>query len=151
MSTIADAVAWSGSGTTLSLFAIYSNVPPTGELTSLALPEFRLRRYVLEDEAWLLGGRWVVEYDFHFGSLPSNLPQRLEALLQWARSGGAVVAWFGFEGSFHFEHVLTVDVANQIYAIADSEGIEIAEDQDIQSTSWQARVARAGAHARATR
>ncbi len=151
MGTIEDALTWSGAGATLSLFAVYGDEPPPGDLTSLGLPEFRLRRYVLDDDTRVLGGGSVVEYDLHFERLPSNLRECLGILLGWARFSGAVVAWFGFEGSFHFEHLLTGDIANQIYALADAEGVAHADDRDLTSASWRDRVVRAGGRTGAAR
>ena len=144
MGTIVDAITWSGSGATLSLFAVYPQTPPHVDPGALGLPEFHAQTYLLDDEAGLLGGGSLVEYDFHFASVPADLRKCLRTLLDWARASGAIVTWFGFEGSFHFEHLLTEDVANQVYALADNEGIALAEDQDLESVTWRERVVRAG-------
>jgi hypothetical protein len=132
---------------TLSLFAVYTEELPVGDQTGLTLPGHRLRTYVLDDEDRVLGGRTVVEYDVHLSSLPLNLGGCLSMLLAWAHSSGAVVAWFGFEGSFHFDHLLTGDIANQVYALVDAEGVALADSQDLTSAFWRARVERAGVRA----
>jgi len=53
------------------------------------------------------------------------------------------VAWFAFEGSFNFFHLLTGDIANQVYAVMDSEGWAIVSVATLSSEAWQERVVRA--------
>lgn len=59
-----------------------------------------------------------------------------------------MVAWAAFEGSFSFDHLLTADIANQVYAVADTRGAAVAvDDQARASAAWADRVARARAAA----
>jgi hypothetical protein len=116
MRTIADAIAWSGSGATLSMFVVSKGGslldPPA---LSLEIVPTRTRTYILDDEDNVLGGRRVVEYDLAFAEVPSKLDVLLTGCLHAARASGAEVAWFGFEGSFDFGCLLTAEIANQIY------------------------------------
>jgi hypothetical protein len=147
MSTIADALTWDGSKATLSLFVVGPQTLEAGEPDLQGLPAFRLRRYLLDDVLGVLPGGALVEYDFLFEVLPRDLCGCLEMLLTWAMSSGAVVAWFGFEGSFHFDHLLSADIADQVYAVADEEGISLAGDADLPSMAWRQRVVSAGRRA----
>jgi hypothetical protein len=100
--------------------------------------------YVLEDELRILIGVEVLEYDALFKTPPAALDEYARSCLQEAIAAGAHVAWFGFEGSFHFEELLTADIANQIYGVADSEGIQLATlDADLASPAWKQRVVEA--------
>ena len=67
MRTIADSLAWSGSGATLSMFVVSKSGahldPPA---LSLEPQPNRTGTYILDDEDHVLGGRRVVEYDFAF-------------------------------------------------------------------------------------
>jgi hypothetical protein len=59
---------------------------------------------------------------------------------------GAELAWFGFEGSFNYEHLLTPDIARQIYAVVDSIGAATSlEDGSRDLPEWHERVGRARA------
>jgi hypothetical protein len=110
---------------------------------SLEAAPLRTRTYDLDDEGNVLSGRRILEYDLSFDEVPSNLDALLTRCLRAARDSGADVAWFGFEGSFEFAHLLTADIANQIYAVIDSDGVALASDATLPSVAWQERIARA--------
>lgn len=149
MATIADALAWSGSGATLSMFVVSKGRFPL-DLAALSLESapIRTRTYVLDDEGNVLSGRSVVEYDLVYAEVPPNLEVLLPRCLHAARASGAEVAWFGFEGSFDFGCLLSSEIANQIYAVIDSEGVALASDATLSSTAWVERIVRAGERAR---
>lgn len=145
MGTLTDALLWSGSGATLSLFLITaSELVPRLELSWKEYRPTRIRTYSLEDEAGVLGGRRVIEYDALFNKLPPNLDRYLTSCLYEAMSQGAEAAWFGFEGSFDFEYLLAPEIALQIYALADSAGVAVAVEGDVLgSDAWRERVVEA--------
>ncbi|MCP4964922.1 MAG: hypothetical protein GY926_06765 [bacterium] len=144
MPKLEEMIAWSGSGATLSLFAV---VAPAVELTpSMSAAGFipkEVRQYELEP---LTGraGHLVVEHDALFDIVPSRLVEYLAGCLDQAVAGGAMVAWFGFEGSFHFDHLLTPDVADQVYGVADGSGVAVVSEADqLSDEGWRSRVATA--------
>lgn len=47
------------------------------------------------------------EYDLIYDEVPRDLDSILAARIAAAILAGADLAWFGFEGSFDFEHILT--------------------------------------------
>jgi hypothetical protein len=149
MGTIAEALAWSGSGATLSMFVVSkdSSLLDPAALSVESAP-IRTRNYTLDDEDNILSGRRVFEYDLVFAEVPSNLDSILTQCLGVARASGAEVAWFGFEGSFDFGCLMTAEIANQIYAVIDSEGVALASDATLSSKAWQERIVRAGERAR---
>jgi len=145
MGTVTDALSWSGSGATLSLFVVADRQPaPPLELSWREFQPTQVRTYNLDDTAALLGERYVFEYDATFGALPAPLSGYLDACLREAMHHGAEVAWFGFEGSFDFAYLLAPQIAPQIYGLADSQGVELAlEDDVLMSEAWRTRVAEA--------
>ena len=149
MGIIAKAIAWGGSDVTLSMFIISEPSTATALDISLKPAPTAVRQYALEDENRILGGQAVLEYDFVFQELPPNLTAVLELCFHAARRMGARVAWFGFEGSFDFEFLLTKETATQVYAILDSHGVSIASDEMLYSKEWEARIVEAGIEARA--
>ena len=149
MGTIASALAWSGSGATLSMFVVWkeSSFLDPAALSLEPVPT-KTRTYALDDEDNVLMGRRVVEYDFAFGEVPPHLEALLTRCLDAARAKGAEVAWFGFEGSFDFGYLLSPEIANQIYAVMDSEGVSLASDAELSSEAWVERIVRAGKRVR---
>lgn len=127
MSRLAEAITWLGSETVLSLFvagAVESvNSPP--RLSGPVAPR-ETRSYHLDDPDRRLGSREAYEHDLIFDRVPGDLELVVMSCLRSAIDGGAQVAWFAFEGSFHFDHLLTRDIAQQIYAVADRDGIHLA-------------------------
>ena len=72
-------------------------------------------------------------------SLPADLESVITAWLGASIKAGAAVAWFAFEGSFDFGHILTADVASQVYAVGDERGYELALDADVRHSRGWAR------------
>lgn len=144
MPSLDELIAWSGSGAVLSLFMV---VPPTVELeltmSAAGYVPNEVRRYEMES-AGSTGELRIFEYDAHFDVVPAHLSAYLAACLDEALGCGAVVAWFGFEGSFHFDHLLTPSIAEQIYGVADASGIAlVTEAVQLTDDGWRRRVATA--------
>ena len=142
MSGLTDAISWSGSDVTLILFVVFppDTKPSFRRPVNVSQPE-AVRTYVLEDIDRLIHGRQCHEYDLIFDRVPSDLDSILVSWLESVITAGADFAWFAFEGSFHFNHILTQDVARQIFAVATNHGIELAiEDDYRRGAGWAARL-----------
>ena len=146
MSSLTEAVAWSGTDAMLCLFVAWSSpapavvVPPSGT----AQPRM-VRTYEPQDDESVLGGRSIWEIDLIFNDVPEDIEPVVGGWPQSAIEAGGLVAWFGFEGSFDFEHILTADVAEQIYGVAVPGAVTLATDDRVRvSDSWteQLEVAR---------
>ncbi|KQQ94607.1 hypothetical protein ASF62_11095 [Leifsonia sp. Leaf325] len=133
-----NAISWNARDVELLLFVIWPSRNTAGIplLTAEPTPD-GLRSYFLEDPDIHLPGRDCFEYDLVFESMPDDLASVVTAWLSAAIKTGAVIAWFAFEGSFSFEHLLKADVANQVYAMADSDGVQLAlDDATRHSMEW---------------
>ncbi|MDR6688246.1 hypothetical protein J2Y41_003832 [Arthrobacter sp. 1088] len=76
-----------------------------------------------------------------FDRVPSDLESVLTSWIEWAIAAGAEFAWFGFEGSFDFNHILTEDVGNQICGVGTSEIVALALEDDFrQGPDWGAEL-----------
>jgi len=142
VSILTEAIAWSGSGVMLSLFVLF---PTEGGSTFAGpigdLPPRGVKTYYLEAPDERLRGGECYEYDLLFDIVPANLESIVVAWLQAAIEAGADVCWFGYEGSFHFDDLLTADIADQVYAVGSRHGIELAiEDQTRSSERWAAKL-----------
>jgi hypothetical protein len=140
MSGFVDAVSsWSEAGVVLSLFLV-------GPLESVSRPpvvagSVKVVSYYLEDPDRDLGPLEVYEHDLRFGVVPDDLERIVGLWLAAGIDGGAEVAWFGFEGSFHFEHLLTQDIADAVYGVADRTGVYLAlDDARRESDEWAQQI-----------
>lgn len=131
MSKLLDALSWSGRDTMLSLFVAF----PRDGSAHLAAPvrasqPDAVRTYDLEDADDRLPSLSFVEYDLTYNDPPPDLELVVRGWLRAAISAEAPLAWFAFEGSFDFEHLLTPDVADQIYAVAtrDDERLALVDE-----------------------
>jgi hypothetical protein len=140
MTRVLEAIGWSGSGVTLSLFCVYEVLPtPDWDASVGSTVPRRRRMMVLEDEAGVLAPRALVTYDLEFAAAPSDLARYLREILKRVIDAGARVAWFGFEGSFDYQQLLTGEIADQIYAVATSAGqVWLAlDDATLISPDWR--------------
>lgn len=115
---------------------------PTLTLDDLGQPPPHVRTYVLPDEAGVLDeGGSVHEYDLTWTELPDDLPGIVRRCIESALRQGSPAVWFGFEGSFDFEHLLSRDIAEQIYAVGSADGVELAlADEHRGSERWRERL-----------
>lgn len=140
MSRLAEALAWSGRDTTLSLFVIKPAGRTMDGFTRLVptLPD-AIRRYDLEDLDDRLPGWSCTEIDLIFEELPADLETIVRAWIGAALSSGATLVWFAFEGSFDLDHILTSDIADQVFAVGSAQGVYLAIDDEVRDGKQWAR------------
>ncbi|WP_405062219.1 hypothetical protein OG474_11410 [Kribbella sp. NBC_01505] len=142
MKRLLEGLAWPGTYWLLSLFAVGTveavGTPPV--VTEGSKP-LKVSTYWLEDPDRDLGEREVYEHDLRYDVAPADVDVVVEAWLGAAITQGAEVAWFGFEGSFHFDNLLTRDIASSIYGVADRTGVYTALHRTYRvSAEWATRV-----------
>lgn len=104
-------------------------------------PPEAVRTYFLEDIDSRIHGRQCHEYDLIFDRVPSDLDLVLVCWIESVIAAGAEIAWFAFEGSFDFNHILAKDVAGQVFAVGNNQGIELAvEDVYRRAPDWADRL-----------
>ncbi len=142
MTTLHQALTWSGSGAELIVFAVWTQEPPpvAQDLAVGSARPVRVRAYDLEAPDDALSGT-VQEIDLRFAEVPDDLEQIVTGALHGLVGAGATVAWFGFETSFGFDHLLCEHVAPQVYAVADSTRTPLARgDVRRRSPAWATEV-----------
>jgi hypothetical protein len=134
-----SAVSWSGTDVVLAMFVVSPRLAAPAPHHPLTHPPDRVRVYELEDVRGVLGEhRHLYEYDFVWREFPPGVDDLVSDYLVSALEDGAVIALFGFEGSFDFEYLLHPDVASQIYAVASNEGLHLAiDDEHRLSDEWR--------------
>ena len=138
MEDLRAALSWSGTSSTISLFLV-SSLASAPQFDLSVLPGTpRLHAYDLDDDARVLGGLHLYEYDLVWDDLPPDLEGAVQATLEWSLRAGALLAWCAFEGSFDFEYLLHPDVATQVYGVAAGEAVRLALDDDFRaSEDWK--------------
>src|SRR6266545_8164287 len=110
MDRLRAALAWSGTDVTMSMFVVTSDADtPQLNPRYVSAPDL-VRTYELEDAAGVLRSWRAYEYDLVWREMPESITDIVEAWLVSALAQGVVVAWFGLEGSFDFEHILSQDI-----------------------------------------
>lgn len=117
MSRVREALHWDGFNPRVSLFLVSSSDTEIDFSPAWEDRPRRVERYRLVDDSDPGRTRIVYEYDFDFDTLPVNLAPQLEACMSTACRNPGSVAWLAFEGSFHFDHLLADDVADQVYGL----------------------------------
>lgn len=148
--SIAEAITWDGRGATLLLFVVAAADAPAMRPVNAGWLPREMRTYDLEDAEGLLGGRVVREFDLRYDTVPEPLGDCVTSWLRAAVDAGAELAWFAFEGSFHFDDLLTPDIAEQVFGVAADTGeIAIAIDDDYRTgPDWVAVLERFRTRAR---
>lgn len=141
MSRLSDAISWSGKDVTLPLFVIWPAVPGrSGFGSGSGTPPDQVKIYRLDPPDQRLGSRTCYEYDLVFQRSPLDLETIVSSWLAQAVRAGSHVAWFAFEGSFDFEELLTADIADQIFGVADADGVRIALEDGLRGDRAWAEV-----------
>lgn len=143
MSRVRDALHWDGTSPRVSLFLASDGDPEIDFESAWTDPPARIERYDLVNDAEPGRAKVVYEYDFDFETLPTDLVPQLEACLRTACRTPDSVAWLAFEGSFHFDHLLTDDIFDQIYGVCafEESPLVVVDDNAVLSALLQERMA----------
>jgi hypothetical protein len=149
MSRVIDAICWGGVCCTLDMYVVFQNKSNDWYAAKkFCLDSIRPINYVkpfeLEDEIGVINGKYLFLYEIKLAVVPDKLDGYLRWCLVCASKNGADCCWFGFDGSFDFEHFLTKDIADQVYAICGNDGNpKIALDDDILlSGEWRETISK---------
>jgi hypothetical protein len=142
MGGVSDAIQWTGTSAIVSLFVVSrSAATPRVTMVHRAIAPSQVRSYQLIDEEVALAGQYIHEFDAEFDGVPTDLESYLRDCLAEALQAGGRVVWLGFEGSFDFRHLLTDDIATEIYGVGDVDGVAVVlADDQIMSRDWLDRV-----------
>ncbi|WP_128092276.1 hypothetical protein [Streptomyces resistomycificus] len=103
--------------------------------------------YVLMEPPQDIARLGLISYDLDFDDTSLDLRRFTREALRRVCEGRRAVAWAAFEGSFHYEELLTDQVAQQVYGYCVS-GTEPTAEWDIatlRSEAWRFRVSEARA------
>ncbi|WP_217241713.1 hypothetical protein [Streptomyces sp. AC555_RSS877] len=117
-------------------------LPPQAFQLAGLVPD-EVHPFMLMEQPTAIAPLGLMSYDLTFRdtSLPLHVYTR-ETLRRLCADGRAV-AWAGFEGSFHYDHLLTEDMASSVYGCCVSGAEpEVARDFTIlRGAAWRKRIA----------
>ncbi|WP_159027572.1 MULTISPECIES: hypothetical protein [unclassified Streptomyces] len=115
--------------------------PETFHLAGLVPDE--VHPYKLQEQPAAIAPLGLMSYDLTFHDTSLDLSTYTCEALRRLCADDRAVAWAGFEGSFHYDHLLTEDIASSVYGCCAS-GAEPAVARDfatLRSAAWRQRIA----------
>lgn len=141
---IEEFLCWRGPASVDVFVLGAGNTPLPNESFRLAglVPDAVLT-YVLMEQPEDIERLGLVSYDLDFDDTSLDLRAYTRAALRRVCEGSRAVAWAAFEGSFHYDELLTDQVAHQVYGYCVS-GTEPVIEWDraaLRSEEWRHRIA----------
>ncbi|MER5883668.1 hypothetical protein ABT160_07550 [Streptomyces sp. NPDC001941] len=89
--------------------------------------------------------RGLLSYDLSFTDTSLDLRTYTREALRRVCADGPAVAWAAFEGTFHYDRLLTADVASSVYGycVSGAEPVVTFEAATLRGESWKALIAQA--------
>ncbi|MER7957317.1 hypothetical protein [Streptomyces sp. NPDC096030] len=87
----------------------------------------------------------LVSYDFDFDDVSLDLREYTRGVLRRVCADARAVAWAAFEGTFHYDALLTDEVAHQVYGYCTT-GAEPVVEWDLEALrgeEWRRRITEA--------
>ncbi|MFD7459228.1 MULTISPECIES: hypothetical protein [unclassified Streptomyces] len=122
------------------------NEPLPPEAFRLAgLTPDEVRPFMLQDQPAEIASRGLMSYDLTFHDTSAALSAYTREVLRRLCADGRAVAWAAFEGSFHYDHLLTEDIAASVYGYCASgaEPVVAWDFTTLRSAAWRQRTAEA--------
>jgi hypothetical protein len=113
----------------------------TFQLAGLA-PD-NVRPFMLQEQPATIVPLGLMSYDLTFHDTSLALSTYTRQVLRRLCADGRAVAWAGFEGSFHYDHLLTEDIASSVYGYCASgaEPVVAWDFATLRSAAWRQRIA----------
>ncbi|MEU0008003.1 hypothetical protein ABZ079_27985 [Streptomyces sp. NPDC006314] len=145
MNEVQESLCFAGPATVTMFVIGAGNEPLPPETFHLAGPvPDEVRPFMPQEQPAEIAALGLVSYDliFHDTSLALST-YTCEALRRLCADGRAV-AWAGFEGSFHYDHLLTEDIASSVYGYCASgaEPVVAWDFTTLHSAAWRQGIAR---------
>lgn len=115
MTSVKEAVSWSGPAVFV-LFTLGRGGSPlqSGVFDVVGLSPDEVESFQMSPDDFEMSAE-IWEYDLVFHNVELNFHAYLRECLWRASRRVGGISWLSFEGAFHFDHLFTEDIANQIY------------------------------------
>ncbi|GAA2639889.1 hypothetical protein [Streptomyces vastus] len=145
MSSLKEAITWSGPAVVI-LFTIgrAESRLEEGEFDISGTRPDEVGLYEMSSEPGETPtAAWEYDLTFEEGRLDDpDFPAYLRECLRIASARAEGIAWLTFEGAFHFDHLFTDDIADQIYGycVAGEEPVVTWDREIMKSDRWKGGV-----------
>ncbi|WP_329064067.1 hypothetical protein [Streptomyces sp. NBC_01429] len=142
MSSLKEAICWSGPAVVI-LFTLgrAESSLLESEFETPGMRPDEVERFPVSAEE---GGRQAVvrEYDLTFQDADQDFAPYLRTCLRKASAHAEGIAWLAFEGAFHFDHLFTEDVADQIYGyrVPGGDPVVAWDSAILKSDGWKQEI-----------
>ncbi|MFF0021816.1 hypothetical protein ACWERY_06760 [Streptomyces sp. NPDC004082] len=116
-------------------------LPPEAFHLAGLVPD-EVRPFVLGEQPEVIAAHGLLSYDLTFHDTSLTLSRYTCEALRRLCADGSAVAW-AFEGSFHYDHLLTEDIASSVYGhcASGTEPVVAWDFATLRGTAWKGRVA----------
>ncbi|MET9381068.1 hypothetical protein ABZY09_08220 [Streptomyces sp. NPDC002928] len=145
MSSLKEAISWSGPAVVVlfTLGRVESSLQE-GEFDLLGTRPDEVELFGISAEPWERQAVvWEYDLTFEEGHLDDqDFPAYLRECLRKASVHAEGIAWLTFEGAFHFDHLFTDDIADQIYGycVAGDEPVVTWDHEIMKSDRWKREI-----------
>ncbi|GAA5017797.1 hypothetical protein [Streptomyces siamensis] len=103
--------------------------------------------FVLMDQPAAIASLGLMSYDLTFRDTSLALSTYTCEALRRLCADGRAVAWAGFEGSFHYDHLLAEDIASSVYGycVSGAEPVVVEDFATLRGVAWKMRIGEARA------
>ncbi|KQW16149.1 hypothetical protein [Streptomyces sp. Root369] len=145
MTSLKEALTWNGPAVVL-LFTLgrRESSLDEGQFDILGMRPDEVDLFPVSTESW--DRQAVVQaYDLTFEEErldDPELPGYLRECLRKASAHAEGIAWLTFEGAFHFDHLFTDDLADQVYGycVAGDEPVVVWDRELMKSDRWKREI-----------
>lgn len=141
---VQEFLCWRGPASVNAFVVGAGNTPLPGESFRLAglVPDAVLP-FPLTDLPEAIERLGLVSYDLDFDDTSLDLRAYTRAALRRVCEGTWAVAWAASEGSFHYDELLTDEVARQVYGycVSGTEPVVEWDTATLRSEEWKHRIA----------
>ncbi|MGW4898197.1 hypothetical protein ACWEQL_39040 [Kitasatospora sp. NPDC004240] len=148
MRAVQELLDWRGPASVNVFVAGAGNTPlPAGAFHLAGLVPDEVLPFPLLGQPAAIARLGLISYDLDFEDITLDLRGYTGAALRRVCADGPAVAWAAFEGSFHYDELLTDQVAHQVYGLCVSGGDPVVEWDTVglRTAGWRRRVAGARA------
>ncbi|MFI6965790.1 hypothetical protein [Streptomyces sp. NPDC050255] len=144
MNEVQEALCWAGPAQVTAFVIGAGNEPLPPDAFALAgLTPDKVYPFKLGDQPEAIAPLGLLSYDLTFNDITLDLRTYTAEVLRKLCEAKRAVAWAGFEGSFHYDHLLTEHIASSVYGhcVSGHEPTTSWDMPTLRSAAWKTGVA----------
>ncbi|MFJ6050364.1 hypothetical protein [Streptomyces sp. NPDC092307] len=146
MNDVQEELCWAGPAMVAVFVIGAGNDPlPSQAFNVAGLVPDQVYPFVLEEQPPEIAALGLISYDLTFHTPSLDLHTYTREVLRRLCADGRAVAWAGYEGSFHYDHLLTEDIAHMLYGhcVSGAQPVTSWDRATLRSAAWKECLAEA--------